>query len=756
MPSEGGPVPPQIRFINVMRRTESPNVFQNWIMDLESALATAGWSLVRHNQGNRTIYQAGGRTVAESSQLARAFTGVLYAMPDPALVGQVGAQELERAGWMGYGGYGQGIRAVYTPEQQAARAAAREIVVSAEQTAALVRLSESRVLDEMTLADTSNPNNYEEVRPSMGLGIGLAAVGALGGVALLTLGGKLATGIKVAGGAAALATVGGGALLAARKEQVLKKEEDLPRNKLSTKFSRPAPVGSVTSFVPVQHTASDKEIMALTGTFDNPEAAPRYSCLPKYHPKLAAEAMFVSRSHDVLPNVDIHVDIPKGIASPFQIGDHRAILPTKGLSVPAPPRDSNGKPLWAEIGKVVSNSVDKDVCPSDWMLRDPMWDGTSKCYRLDGLNTFGIRRNETIIYAADGTTEICRVRHWRYKGDRNHGWYSCYEPNDLRKCCGSSSRPLQSSSDQFKWVVWAPGYENFNGSGKPPLGFYMPLDNSYLQAVYSQNPLDTVAAGWDSDIRGPMMGIATAFKVLRGASPEVSMIYWDSVESIFHLVVEYAQQHQDLGGWGAVGRVVGTVLGIASFVCEIATPIVTCINPAFGAALGTATRVVGGASSILGAVIDPTTGERTGGVLDAIGAARDLAPDLFGAIVDAPAIKQKLDEGWTQVKSLADDVMDMADGYWSLKGIVGTDVWDPIKQTYVDFKSLDPFGQYSEILGRTFHFASQNVQSAINDVLTMPFKVEKITGYTLASPQVEALDVRDFLIDPWETYRESI
>jgi hypothetical protein len=108
VPYEHGALPAQIQWLPVNRQTDSPDVFANMVMDLESAMASVGLSLVAHTQGNRTIYRAGDRVVAEAVQVPGGFMGMVHAVPHGKIAGRIGAESLERTQWLdGYHGYGQ-------------------------------------------------------------------------------------------------------------------------------------------------------------------------------------------------------------------------------------------------------------------------------------------------------------------------------------------------------------------------------------------------------------------------------------------------------------------------------------------------------------------------------------------------------------------------------------------------------------------------------------------------------------------------
>lgn len=108
IPAEGpGPVPPQLTLRPSHRQTTSLNVFENWILDLESAMAMGGWSLFRQAHGNRVTYRAGDRVVAEAIQVPGGFIGTIHAEPTGRLHTEYAQRELllqQRK--MGYKGYG--------------------------------------------------------------------------------------------------------------------------------------------------------------------------------------------------------------------------------------------------------------------------------------------------------------------------------------------------------------------------------------------------------------------------------------------------------------------------------------------------------------------------------------------------------------------------------------------------------------------------------------------------------------------------
>lgn len=109
IPAEGpGPVPPQLELRPAHRQTTSPNVFENLVLDLEAALAMGGWSLHREARGNRVVYRAGDRVVAEAVQVPGGFIGTINAMPVGRLHTEYAKREMQlQQRKMGFGSPGE-------------------------------------------------------------------------------------------------------------------------------------------------------------------------------------------------------------------------------------------------------------------------------------------------------------------------------------------------------------------------------------------------------------------------------------------------------------------------------------------------------------------------------------------------------------------------------------------------------------------------------------------------------------------------
>lgn len=133
IPAEGpGAVPPQLELRPAHRQTTSPNVFENLVLDLESALAMGGWSLHREARGNRVIYRAGDRVVAEAVQVPGGFIGTINAMPVRRLHTEYAKGEMQlQQRKMGFGLFDAMTIGGYGAPQEEAEAPSREEVIAA-------------------------------------------------------------------------------------------------------------------------------------------------------------------------------------------------------------------------------------------------------------------------------------------------------------------------------------------------------------------------------------------------------------------------------------------------------------------------------------------------------------------------------------------------------------------------------------------------------------------------------------------------
>lgn len=177
-----------------------------------------------------------------------------------------------------------------------------------------------------------------------------------------------------------------------------------------------------------------------------------------------------------------------------------------------------------------------------------------------------------------------------------------------------------------------------------------------------------------------------------------------------------------------VGDLIGTVFGIASFVCEIATPIITCINPALGAAIGTG---MSAATGILGGIKDAVEG-RPGGIYNAIDEVAGIIPSELQA---------RLKAGWSEAGSELGDVYSEIEA-----AVVGwRDAGGQFMQQVGDLnggsdffqvmtEAMTPEESYKTMVHDIYSVTSRQVLKNFN-IEDAPFKVGWVGNYTHVPPE---------------------
>lgn len=782
LPVERGSFPATLEWRSVRETTDNPELFMGWIQDMEAVVATAGLALTSEQRGDRSVeWRAAGHVVARLvPKFGGGWAGTVYARPvggpGPGARGAVAAEELRRSSqWLGYQGYGVEFQLHLTPEQQAARQAK----LTAEQETLVVSESYLRQVmerQEQRLAEylASNPEAQQrvaEAKTRRNIGIGVGVLGGAIGVGVALLGGKvgLGFGAKIAIGAAGAAAAVGGTVVAATSSPKL---DDILAN-----MQPPAQTEFAGAVTEDQH-----QKLLQMAKFDSP-SNPFYRVDERPNPGVVAEVFLRARSHKIDPSIDTSRNLmltPMATPDPTRelegsagITGHethyRGFGSTRGYTLDGSPTDSTGKPYWIEVMKVTSNSSTGLICHPMWYAGTPMRNVAGTCWH-SGMSTadaVSSMQNVTVLY--DNENEpICVLRHWRWMGEPNaqgRGWMTGYQPDYYRQCCGGDYDPVPSSKrDRLQWCGWGEKYKDWLGPNTPPRGFFMTGQNAYLQMISNANgvsgnvPTGMLATeqpdpGWPKDIKGPMTALSQVYRSLRAANPAVTMMYWDTPESLFHIVADYAHGHDNRGGWYAVGNVIGTVLGIASFVCEVASPIISAVNPAAGAALGTAIRIGTQVGSTVQKLTDEYTSEGKVSTRTAILDAMSIVGDYAGYVMDAPGVQQLLKEGWSKVTNLADNIAESCDGWLSLNGIFAGDITDEFGRIVGDWREvLGPYDMYANLLTKTFSGASQNIMATINDNVNLPFYIDKVVSYTETKPSAIGASIFDYGKSELEKY----
>jgi hypothetical protein len=704
VPVERGDYPAVLEWRPQREKTDNPEIFQGWISDIESVLAMAGISLVtQQTGGGRIIFSAAGHKVAELRKTMSGMEGTVFSRPvggpGPGAAGQVAAEQIRRSStWLGYG---QPIHTL--PVHKTVTATPPPTTPEytlAPEVAGTLRTVEAHG-EELGIFDPGDDPHRDHVdkelkagTTKMAVGGALTAAGVVGGIALAAFGGKVKTGTKILSGVAAAASGVGGSVVGVggykqRKQAQIYRQRYEELDDLLSGRAR---------------MTSDK--MGALANYD----ANFYSSKPRQHPAIAAQMDVLSKN------------TPEAIASKLR-SEGSIWTKVQGLTIEDVPR-LLGHPVWAEVGHIEAEGRTITVCSppgcTDPVSGQEVW--------LHVLDTSG--------------TKICKVRAHRYRGTWNFGWFPGYFDSASRQCIGCTRHEGSKAA-----VDWLNGYDNFEGSGAPPAGFYMRASsNSWLNDIITGQTLGAAdmpsAGGLESEkakIRGPMGAVMQAFRSLRAASPEVSMMYWPGTWDVMQMCAATAKFRDARAWWMKVGDWIGTLFGVAAFVCEVATPIISAINPAVGAAIGAGMSLAISAGQ---RVTDMVEG-RPGGVLDIIGNLGWTATELQGLMRDP------LDP----MRDFSNDVGDMVHGWLDSNGLfagmigdLGAGAKEIITEVY------NPATQYRNMIGQIYSLASSNIQRSINlmPVKDAPFYVSKMSSFSSLPKEFEGAPFP--MPDPREYY----
>jgi hypothetical protein len=534
----------------------------------------------------------------------------------------------------------------------------------------------------------------------------LAAAGGIGGIALGVAGGSLSTGVKVLAGLASVAAGVGGGLLAYNGYK--KKKEAERYVGIIKGSSKPTP-----------------DEMAKIATFDAPMTHPFYVVKERINQNLSVEV------HTV-PKVSKNSNTPP---------------PAQGISLAYEPMNPEGHPAMVEIAYVESKTITLDVCGPFGLCST-------------GSRPESGKDNRTILYDTSGD-EICQFFHHRWMGQHEPGhtglghsdiwgWMRGVFGKAYRKCGACDSKQF-GDGPWLQWNTRKYDFENWQGTGMPPQGFYMHAATStFLGEVQSglanQNMPSTEVGGGlldtqPEEIRGPMAAIMQLYRSMRAASPDVQAIVFPSVDTIFNVVVDAAKEVDHTVWWKKVQDWMGVVMGLASFVCEVAAPILGAINPLVGAALGTGMRIANG---ITGIVQDPSLR----GGLRMIGA---LAESPLGEL-GTTELQGLLDEGWSRVSDPVSAIGEMVDGWFNMKSLFVGDL--PALAESAGLRLTDalaPLQQYEYMLSNIYQHSSNQILQVINQAPAMPFSIDRLKAYTILPDKFKGT-AQVPLYDPREMY----
>jgi len=516
------------------------------------------------------------------------------------------------------------------------------------------------------------------------LGAVLTGAGVIGGSALLIKGGALSTGVKVLAGAAALGAVGGGVAL-----MVTKTSEEKQKQQALDGYTRMEDLLE-SKVAPGQVGPQDGNLLADFDTTSHPfykvKARPHWS---------------IASSMDVLCK-----DVPESLFRGGIANTARAPIPQiHGLTLePQHVPSVYGHPVWVEVGHVRARGRNVTICPptgcADAITGKEVW--------VDVYHTSG--------------DKICKIKCNRYKGDWNWGYFPGLFPARQRECGGCTH-----TSDNKDFVTWEPSFQNWEGTGAPPRGFYMRgSSNAWLDQATTMlaSPQNDLLSGQPDNIRGPMGAIMQAYRSLRAASPEVVMMYIPDPWAMFHLVAATARMYDARAWWAKVGDWMGTVLGVASFVCEVVTPVISCINPAFGATIGLAMSTAVRAGKTITAMVQGNPA----GVFDIMAEIGMGARDLQIA----------LGEGYARVTNFYDEVGAMVDGWLNMKGMYAGDLGDLAMEAGQAFTDvLNPAQQFKMMVNQIYSASSSQIGDMINFDMNVPFWIQKVQSLTNKVPGPE-------------------
>lgn len=681
VPVERGRAPSTVTWTATREKTDQPEVFGSWIAQLEAAVAYLGLSLTTRDTLEGTEYLAAGRRVAiVQRRRDGGIVGWLLAMPQSDVVGKMEAEGLRRSSqWLGLHGYGAGEFVTAGP---AARPPPMVVPIA-------------NVLVTALPLGTTNPNFDvgEGGKTAGAAGLILAGAGVVGGIATFAFGKKLSLGTKIAGGVVAAAMAAGGTALAIHGSSrasvtTAKKNKVIRLDNILDHLIPPADVGPQDSGDLV--------------TFSNPDFA-RVKVLNRPYYDLPVE---------VEPVPSVHKEMWMGELW-GKIGDieyHRApgldlIVPGTGFNpesgAPIRPLDPKwyltqsgtsdllGPFLEGVTGKMTVKGFNAEPVP-----------GTAICDKVVSVNhtaawkSQNVMMNETEFRDADNRV-ICRTKMWRFTG-LNFKWFA------------GSCKPWRTKADGFDdFIEWGPHYVSgeFDPAwGKLPHGItFHGMYNSRITEVINKGGLSSETEPsmpeLVPEIEYPTRGYVHLFRTLRGYSPEVVHMYGHP--AVFAgAIAELALRERPEDDWGKIWGMLGKVIGIAATICEVALPILTAINPAFGAIISSATGFA-----------QATISE----VQEAIRNIADFGVDFYNNIGDV-------------VTNWADKFTGSIPTYLADGSI---------------FADLPEAKKFSYMVQTCYQGAANRVGTMVNDVPKMPFVLNVVNAYQIPAAGREALSMFD-------------
>lgn len=508
-------------------------------------------------------------------------------------------------------------------------------------------------------------------------GLGLIGIGIVGGGVLAIKGKALTTGTKVILGAASLASAGlGSALAIGGSGQETEASSDSERSDDviaslyidPTVFDEPEPErdwGPSPRVVARKSVKDEQRLLNDIIAFDSPIQSPLFAIRDRPNPDIVGALCPTSRATDWIPGEEVS-----------RLGAMVTSEPIYASKIGGGfyPAD------WVEFVYITSKTIKWDDCVHP----------TQAC--MDRGDCYD---NTTTFYSTS-FRPIVTIRHTRWLGGRNiWGW----TPGGLggkERCTLFGYRRGSSSGDPQ--ITWHPPFDRNTPKYLYCSAFTNPWMIKSASSFYNPDDPAFPALGMEveedfdnpEEIKGPMGSLMQVWKTMRAIQIEASSLVGTPL-SFTAAVIDSARVYEANGWWNEVESFIGKVFGVASFLTEVAVPVITVLNPALGASIGTAITV-----------------------------AINAAVPVYKAVTMAPSqVQEKLEEGWSRITDFRDNADETVSGWLNTRVLLNPDEW----------RQLEPMQKLSWMSQMIYQGTSNSIGTIYN-LGDSPFRITKIISNT--------------------------